>query len=181
MSNPNSQAILDHLWPASHQRWMKVCAVLDGARDPRVFRAVDISSRDKFCLYAGRLPFAIQEVAPQLVLLERDDKLTHLLLEEGWGKSWGIFLRTESPLSVLRRHLRTFLRVKDERGRKLLFRWYDPRVMRVYLPTCLPEELRLVYGPVDHYYMEGADPTQLLDFRFENGRLRQTPIDLTQH
>jgi hypothetical protein len=37
------------------------------------------------------------------------------------------------------RRRRRFLRVKDEDG--LVFRFYDPRVMRVYLPTCAAGEL----------------------------------------
>jgi hypothetical protein len=173
-------AILDHLWPPGFRRWMKVCVVLDGARDPRIFRAVDGTALDKSCLYAGRLPFAIREVAPHLVVLERDDKFTRFLLEEGWGKSWGIFFRSEEPLPNLRRHFRTFLTVKDESGRKLIFRWYDPRVMRVYLPTCLPDELRTVFGPVDHYFMESPVSNSLLDFQVEGGKLKESPRNLLQ-
>jgi hypothetical protein len=180
MPNPRVETLLNHLWPPGHPRWIKVCAVLDSARDERIFRAVDATNLEKFCLYAGRLPFVIQEVAPYLVVLERDDKLTRLLLEEGWGQSWGIFLRTETPLPTLRRHLRTFLKVKDPSGRNLVFRWYDPRVMRVYLPTCLTDELRLVFGPVDTYLMESQFPSTLLDFRFEAGRLKESPRDLLQ-
>jgi hypothetical protein len=30
----------------------------------------------------------------------------------------------------------------------LLFRYYDPRVLRVYLPSCRPSELETVFGPV---------------------------------
>jgi hypothetical protein len=178
MTNPHAEAILNHLWPPGHRRWIKICAVLDGARDERIFRAVNTTNLEKFCLYAGRLPFAIQEVAPHLVVLEREDKLTRLLLEEGWGQSWGIFVRTENPLPTLRRHLRTFLKVKDETGRRMMFRWYDPRVLRVYLPTCIPDELRLVFGPVDNYCMESQLPATLLDYRFESGRLIESPRNL---
>jgi hypothetical protein len=180
MPNPHLNAILDHLWPQNFRRWIKVCAVLDGARDPRIFRALEATSLDKVCLYAGRLPLIIQEVAPHLVVLERDDKFTHFLLEEGWGQSWGIFLRTESPLPTVRRHFRGFLKVKDYAGRNLIFRWYDPRVLRVYLPTCTPDELRTVFGPVDNFYMEGKIPASLLDYRLEAGQLKESPRNLLQ-
>ena len=36
------------------------------------------------------------------------------------------------PVDELRRHLRRFLLVKDESGRQLYFRYYDPRVLRLY-------------------------------------------------
>jgi hypothetical protein len=179
MPNPHFQAVLDQLWPTGYRRWVKVCAVLDGARDARIFRAVDASPADKSCLYAGRLPFVIQEVAPYLVVLEREDKLTHFLLDEGWGQSWGIYLRTEAPLQTVRRHFRTLLKVKDYTGRNLFFRWYDPRVLRVFLPTCLPDELRAMFGPVENFYMEGEDPSTFLEYRFEGGQLQEAPRILT--
>jgi hypothetical protein len=50
--------------------------------------------------------------------------------------------------------------------------------MRVYLPTCLPDELRAVFGPVDAYYMEGKSSSQMLDFRFESGSLKESPRNL---
>jgi hypothetical protein len=178
MSNPPVNAILDQLWPTGFRRWVKVCVVLDGARDQRIFRAVDSTNLEKCCLYAGRLSPIIQEVAPYLVILERDDKFTRQIIEEGWGNSWGIFLRTEAPFPTLRRHLRTFLMVMDHNGRNLVFRWYDPRVMRVYLPTCLPDELRTVFGPVDAFHMEGKDPAQMLNFRFEGSSLKESPRNL---
>jgi hypothetical protein len=55
--------------------------------------------------------------------------------------------------------------------RKLLFRFYDPRVLRAYLPTCLAEELNIVFGPVRNFWMESRDPGELLEFRFSQGRL----------
>jgi hypothetical protein len=67
----------------------------------------------------------------------------------------------------VRRHLRTLFRVKDETGRILIFRWYDPRVLRAYLPTCLPAELHTFFGPIERFYCEGEDPGSLLQFGFD--------------
>jgi Domain of unknown function (DUF4123) len=179
MPDTRVNAILDRLWPPGSPRWMKVCAILDGARDPRIFRAVDATTLDKSCLYAGRLPFVVQEVAPYLIVLERDDKFTRYLLQEGWGQSWGIYLRSETPLPTLRRHFRTLLKVKAEDGRRLIFRWYDPRVLRAYLPTCLPDELRAVFGPVDNFYMESRSSSALLEYHLESGHLKQSTFDIS--
>lgn len=48
----------------------------------------------------------------------------------------------------LRLHFKKLLWVHDEQGRKLNFRFYNPRVLSVYLPTCTGEERRTVFGPV---------------------------------
>ena len=179
MFDGRHQRILDTLWPPSAPLWHKVCAVLDGARDPRIFGAVETCRLDKCCLYAGQIPWALQRVAPYLVVLELEDRFTRFLIEEGWGNSWGIFLRTEAGMLQVRRHLRTLLRVKDEAGRKFLFRWYDPRVLRVYLPTCLPGELESFFGPVESFALEGEDAGTLLDYGFAKKELT-TSIRIVQ-
>ena len=96
----------------------------------------------------------------------------------GWGKSWGIFVRIEDS-SNLRYHLRTFLRVRDESGRNLLFRYYDPRVLRSYLPTCRADELKTVFGPIDTYIAESEDGQSLIEFRFDGSALQERRITLT--
>jgi len=180
MPNPYRDRILETFWPARMSRWSKLCAVLDCARDERIFAAVERCHLDKSCLYAGRIPWVLQRAAPHLVVLEPEDRFTRYLLEEGWGNCWGIFLRTELPMLDVRRHLRTLLRVKDERGRKLLFRWYDPRVLRQYLPTCFSGELRTFFGPVEQFFCESADSRMLLHYRFDDTALVSETVDLAK-
>lgn len=140
-------------------------AVLDGARDPRVHRAALASGVPWACLYAGQLAQPLVEVAPYLVKLLPDHPFTEELLSEGWGQSWGIFLAARASLEELRRHLRRFLRVKTEDDQTLLFRFYDPRVLRVYLPTCTAGELSTFFGPVGAFAMESEAPQKLVSFR----------------
>ena len=142
------------LWPHSLEGKSRLWAVLDGARDKRIFPSLDLLERDYCCLYAGKLDPRLARAAPYLVRLEKGDRFSDFLLDQGWGRNWGIFLRTCTSFEELRKHLRTFLRVRDESGRRLIFRWYDPRVFRVYLPTCSAKELRTIFGPVDRYLVE---------------------------
>lgn len=53
------------------------------------------------------------------------------LFELGWGESWFTLCLVPSDVTLqhLRRHLRTLLRVRDEAGRWLMFRFYGPRVL----------------------------------------------------
>jgi hypothetical protein len=73
----------------------------------------------------------------------------------------------------MRRHFRSFLTVYDPDGKPLLFRYYDPRVLRVYLPTCDARELETVFGPVVAYLLEGEDPGDLLRFELSSGALQR--------
>lgn len=135
----------------------EVFAVLDGARDPRIYRAVYESRLDHECLFTGVIPYELAEAAPYLVHLTREAPFTRWALEQGFGRSFGIFAWSRADLETLRRHFRRLLRVKDDQGRSLYFRYYDPRVLRVYLPTCTAEELREIFGPVGRLLVEGED------------------------
>jgi hypothetical protein len=83
-------------------------------------------------------------------------------------------------MGTLRQHLRTFLRVTNQRGRRLIFRYYDPRVMRVYLPTCMPAELRSVFGPIRCYLMESPDADAVLRFERENDQLKFNSLPIAE-
>jgi hypothetical protein len=71
----------------------------------------------------------------------------------------------------MRKHFRRFLTVHDSDGKPLLFRYYDPRVLRVYLPTCTAEELQTIFGPVLCFLQEGENPAELLRFQVTRGAL----------
>jgi len=150
------------LWPrrSTADIWM----ILDAARDPSIFPMLRDWPMQSSCLYSGPLPRALAVVAPYLARLDRDHPATHRLLALAWGNSWGVFLACDARLDDLRRHLRTFLMVRDPHGHQLLFRYYDPRVLRVYLPTCDRQELDHMFGPVDRFWTEHRSPDKLLEF-----------------
>jgi hypothetical protein len=168
--------VLDALWRPGLPARTTIFAIVDSARDDRIFGAVDGTYQPKECLYTGVLPWQMQMTAPYLVELARDDRFTTFLIEKGWGNSWGTFVRTETGLKQLRRHLRQFLRVRSEEGKRLIFRYYDPRVLRVYLPTCRPAELETFFGPVDAFVTEGEARGEMLEFRREGGLLARSNI-----
>jgi hypothetical protein len=161
--------IRDLFWPNGPRP--DVWAVLDGARDPKVLSAILGSHNLSACLYAGAISDALEQCAPHLVQLDYDDTLTKHLLESVWDQSWGIFLRCDTSLEQLRRHLRRSLIVQDAGSRRLVFRYYDPRVLRVFLPTCLPDELDHIYGPIDRFWTSGDDPAEVLIFLRKNRAL----------
>jgi hypothetical protein len=162
------------LFPAEERPSMKTWAVLDCAQDEDIYGAILQSSNERDCLFAGHLAPELEVAAPHVVCLDEDDRLTRFLLDQGWGRAWGIYLRSDAPGSALRRHLRTFLRVTGPGGAPMLFRYYDPRVLALYLPTCHPNELNSVFGSVVHTFLcEAKQGQALLAFRREGQKLEQ--------
>ncbi len=165
MPAPTLESIIRHLWPPeTRDTRTEVYAILDGARNEAIYPAV-IGSRMLYsCLYRVPLPPVLAEAAPYLVQLIPNTPFTSWLLREGWGESWGIFLSSTASLQRLRGHFRQFLIVQDETGHSLYFRFYDPRVMRGYLPSCTKAELEYVFGPVQCFHMEAEDGASMLDY-----------------
>jgi hypothetical protein len=163
--------LVEQLWPEDRPEGRAIWAILDGARDSRIYDLVRYSRMERACLYAGNHPEELLHAAPHLIRLTPGTQFARELLGAAWGKSWGIFLSTRAALDTLRFHLRGFLRVRDQSGRKLVFRYYDPRVFRDYLPTCTSGELEMVFGPIDSFIAEGRDGTTLLRFQRERGAL----------
>jgi hypothetical protein len=144
-------------------------ALLDAARDARVLEFVRGSGEEYRSLYEGSRGEELADWAPYLVRLPAGSGLLEALAREGWGKSWGLYLTSRSTLAEVRKHFRHFLMARLADGRDAYFRFYDPRVLRVYLPSCDPTEAAQFFGPVRCYLMEAKGPETLLRF-VENGR-----------
>lgn len=157
-----------------------VFAVLDGASIPGLLEKLYTLQPEHICLWRGELEPDLAEVASYLVQLELDSAFTNWMIAQGWGQHWGIFVITQADLREMRKHFRTLLTVHDDQGQPLVFRFYDPRVLRVYLPTCHEQELETVFGPVISYLLEDEDPSMMLRFEITSGTLRCKRLPLIQ-
>jgi len=153
-------------------------AVLDGASVPDLLRSLAEHEPEYVCLYRGELKPDVAEVAPYLVHLEPETDFMRWVAGEGWGKHWGIFASSSSNLRTLRQHFRSFLTVHDPDGKAMLFRYYDPRVMRTFLPTCVPNELETIFGPVQHYLVESDTADSIIKFQNVDGLLKEERLVL---
>ncbi len=142
----------------------RLYVVLDAARSADIPALLATHDECAVSLYQEKEPAQLGDYAPYLVELDPDSPLLEAIVSQGWGESWGMFLWSARPLRAVRRHLRRFLVVKTEDGCKMYFRFYDPRVLRIFLPTCTVRQLRELFGPIDTFLVEGADPATLLRF-----------------
>lgn len=154
-----------------------VFAILDGATVSGLTQYLSTFSPRHVCLYPGELDPDMAEVAPYLALLEPDAAFTDWLLRYGWGRGWGIYGKTASRFSELRSHFRRLAKVADQTtGRALYFRFYDPKVLQLYLLGCSPPELHQYFGPVQQYLVEDDEPTRLTRMHLVDNELRQDSL-----
>ncbi len=107
-------------------------------------------------LYSGPDGDRLADVAPYLFAVSTELSLLKWYAAH-WGEHLGVLVRTTADRAALREHLRQFVMATDPESRAAyLFRFYDPRVLRVFLSTCEPPEARRVFGPIGAWYAESA-------------------------
>ena len=133
----------------------RLYAVVDGSRD----FALAYSARRAGCrlhtLFFGEMAMELAYAGPILVTLQDPQQFL-----EDWtdrlGGNVGILLQTEAELEELWGHLREIFVVADEEDQEYFLRFYDPRVLRSFLPTCTAEEIEAFFGPVKRWICEQA-------------------------
>lgn len=153
-------------------------ALLDAAREPDIPELLKASGEQFQSLYSGEKGEELAPFGPFLVALPPQSVLLKRLVEDGWGKSWAIYLTCQEQFDQVRKHFRHFLMVELKNGQQAYFRFYDPRVMRAFLPTCSSEETNQLFGPVTCYLMEAAQPDSLLQFTNSGQGVSQLTLPL---
>ncbi len=142
--------------------------VLDGARIPDLKARLEATGTEWRCLFQGESEGDLADLAPYVTATDP----VGWAFDEGWGDSWGIHLETAATVDEVRAHLRRFLMVLTHDGKQLYFRLYDPRVLRIFLPTCDAEQLETLFGPISAFIVESDDPAKALVFTLEQGALK---------
>ena len=122
-------------------------------------------------LYRGRSEEVLDSIAPYLFQYELRSGFD-TWLQENYGDSWGVGVISDAPMEVLHKHFRKFLLVKTDNGKEMYFRFYDPRVLRVFLPSCDAIQLAEFFGPVQQFSVEDPAQKQLLLFSYTGNRLK---------
>lgn len=149
-------------------------AMIDAARHPAALAELLVHEELYYSLYDGVEGTSLDGVAPYLVELPNTSSLLQTLIREHWGRAMFSLIVAQLEFKLLRRHLRRFLMVKNEQGEQLYFRFYDPRVLRVFLPTCTPNECTEFFGPILSFIAEGEEKgTGLQLTRERSGSLRR--------
>ena len=148
-------AMIAQLWPQGDSLSApQVHMLADGARDPAISPMIRFGKLDYDCLFAEPLSPRLRAAAPYLVHLAAASAQSREMLRRCSEDPWGILVSAPAHVTTrqLRLHFKKLLWVHDERGRKLNFRFYDPRVLSVYLPTCTKEERLTVFGPAEELF-----------------------------
>lgn len=147
--------------------------------EAEIFKAKELN-QNFASLYSGVSEVNLSPVAPFIFSVETDIEFSKWYFEKGWGDSWGVLVYSSEEMKALVKHFRKFLMVKTEVGQELYFRFYDPRVLRIFLPTCDKEQLEEIFDAVDYFICEDENPDFGLVFSLTKGSLETLKITKDQ-
>lgn len=158
--NPLASAPLPLL--AGHLRGKQpLYAILDAAAAPAIPALLAAGDCQYQNLFTGERAARLADFAPYLVALPATCRLLDDLLEL-WDANAAIWLTAAAAPAELLAHLRDILWPQTPDG-PMLWRFYDPRVLRDLLPTCDGRRATAFFGPVQVFRCAGADPDTLFE------------------
>jgi pSer/pThr/pTyr-binding forkhead associated (FHA) protein len=133
----------------------------------------------KESLYDGDSENILAQWAPYIVMLGADSELLRALVDKGWGQGWASFFTSDASFDDLSTHFRKFFMVQLEGGKEVYFRFYNPGVLREFLPAASAEELTVFFGPVEEWLIEAKSSIALLRITNASDGLRTMIIPVT--
>ncbi len=127
------------------------------------------------CLLTDTSPDLLETFAPFVLALESQEQRKNLL-GTTWGNSLGIFARSHYGLTELTLHFKKLVLVRTEEEEELYFRFYDPRILRTFLPLCDSAQLKEFFGPVEWFLCENEDTASGSFFFLEKNLLKEKQV-----
>jgi hypothetical protein len=127
-------------------------------------------------LYKEKNERPLASVSPYLFTHPGSSAFESWFFENGWGNSWGLLINANCSFEKLHYHLRKFLMVHTEDKEQIFFRFYDPRVLRIFLPTCDKSQIVEFFGPIKTFIMEAEEKEMAIEFTHHTGILERRMI-----
>lgn len=127
------------------------------------------------CLFRDGLHPEVVAVSPHLIELRPDDLLTLAWTTEGRGRNWGVLIRSRAGFHAVWSRLRRFTQAKLPDGEgPVLFRFWDPRVFRVWAPVLEPDQVPEWFRDIDAW--EAEDGSGLIRYTANGAGVSATAV-----
>jgi hypothetical protein len=152
-------------------------ALLDAYDAPAVpARVQELGKEKAVSLFMGDAEKKYWDLAPYLIQV--DEPTLEWMLKTVWSAPCGVFVISKSGLETLRTHFRRFLMVQLPDGERWYFRYYDPRILKVYLENCRADELDIFYGPVRGFGIMDPESSNVLLLHIMGVERSNSPSEL---
>lgn len=126
----------------------RVHAILDGRVLPDLPARLAQSQAEWDCLRRGALSPAQAAQAAYIVELRLGSPLLRWLIGEATTAfpGWGVLMRSTRPLLAMRELARDLMEARLPGGERRLWRWWDPELLALFLPSCSHEQRDRVFA-----------------------------------
>lgn len=123
----------------------------------------------------------IKEISPLIFRFSANSKFCEWFYLNCWGGFCGVLISAKTfSIYDLFGHFKNFLTIQTEDNEVLYFRFYDPRVLKIFLPTCDQNQLLEFFGPIESFICEGDTKEEAIRFWHQNGTLMQEVLTVEQ-
>ena len=98
-------------------------------------------------LYQGTAYSSLNEVSPVLVEVSPHSPLADTFARE-WRETAGLWLESDAGQDAVLKHARSLVHARIEGAVTVFFRYYDPRIMALWLPDLPGAERDRLMGPI---------------------------------
>jgi hypothetical protein len=147
--------------------------IFDGAKYGVETFSGKVSGAQPVSLFKGDGFEYLAQVGPYFLSKSTAFEIFDLVRSVTWGNAATIYFHSPLAHGIIMNHFRKFLLVKTEDNLQLYFRFYDPRVLKIFLPTCDKQQIIEFFGPVESFIVEGETKEEAIRFWHENGELKQ--------
>lgn len=157
--------VSEYLLREAGKKECNLYGIVDSARNDEVFRFFLNGEFNYKSLFEETKDLQLYGVSGFLVECKKESQLFNWMTTKAWGNCSCLFLITKVSFDEILAHFQQFNRVYLEDDEEVFFRFYDPRVLRAYLPTCTKTELDIFFGKVENFIFEDKDYNVLNAFK----------------
>jgi|GEM_PF-3260476 len=137
--------------------------IIDAIHRPDITVLFEGFELDWRCLWKGDSADKYALQAPYIAELKEDNEFTDWLLTQGFGKGWGIFLRSYFSIDELTHHLRKFNQVYSEVDKTwFMFRYYSPAAITQVLPYLPGQDFVEFMRPINQLMSEVTEKSLVI-------------------
>jgi len=174
---------LEHLFKEDEDKNLYSYALIDSARITKLTNElIVIDAQKQQILFEGKDAIELEEVAPYLVELKKEDEFTTWVAKNVYDRYGAIFIKSINTLETLAQHLKAFIHVSREvefEGevvtQKGYLAYYDPRVFPVWIESESQERQAVFFSNIEELLCEDEfKEHHYLTYQYDNELISQS-------
>jgi len=153
---------LENLFKQDEDKNLYSYALIDSARIIKLTNELTLLNQEQYeILFEGEDAFQLEEVAPYLVELKKEDEFTTWVAKNVYDRYGAIFIKSINDIETLAQHLKEFIHVNREvefEGevvtQKGYLAYYDPRVFPVWIESESQERQAKFFSNIEELLCE---------------------------